>query len=136
MKRFVAVAGALLALAGCSGSDEDDSVAAVRGYLSAFADGDMGRACDLLTPGTKKALTRVFGDEDCPAITGRSRAALGRQLELVDRADIELRALNSGEARARVSLAGRGVDVPLKKVDGNWRIDRLDTVSALFGLNP
>lgn len=130
-----AVTIALCLIATGCGSSNGDAAKAVRDYLSAFAQGNLATPCDLLAPSARRRMARVFKSRDCPALLKKTYNRLGASVATVTAAEVRLTSSESSAARARVTLAGHREEVRLVKLPEGWKIDRIDLVASLFGLN-
>ena len=122
---------ALLAAAGCGDDARPEDT--VRSYFSAIVDGNGERACGQLTARLRREIDRA------PAARRAGRTcvevmqlAAGLNPDL-SREDIESLAVEVEEeddratARLRNPLVGRRERIDLLKIEGEWRIDTLET---------
>ena len=134
MRRAALISGIVL-LAGCGGGDEadpEDAVAgAVRQYTSAFADGDLDKACGLLTErGRTQAIEggKDFGLATCEAVLKQGRSSLTKQqLDGFRRASVTKVKITGGRASATLTAKFDGATpgpIRLRRENGAWRIDQ------------
>lgn len=141
--RAVALAtAATLALgaAACGGSDDDSSAsggsdqeqarATVENLYAAIADGDAGKVCDQLNEDAQKQLTAGgLGTksktcaEAFQKFLDASEKAGGLNLTL--KAKVKSVEVTGDKAVAKVSFGGKGRngEIPLEKVDGEWKLE-------------
>jgi hypothetical protein len=137
------------ALAGCGeGPDEEDVSDPVQTYVEAIYEGDFNAACGELTDDAQRdAVEFVSGElpaldvESCTtaletfqasgsldiAATGvmdRKRALEGPE------SNIEVEEIEVEGGRATVRVAGSRKAVPLREIEGEWRIARLEFAGA------
>lgn len=152
--RISKVIAALLATAvvtfagGCggSGSDRDKASAAVKGFLSAIADGDGAQACDQLTGSARRDFLAGTQTSDCDAAAKRVSDQLSddEKQKLRDakvtvdlKTDLKKKAQGASPgdlARLQAEANGNdaiahvagGNDVPLSKVKGKFEITSFD----------
>lgn len=122
---FVVIVCALAVGACGGGGAEDDIRQVVEDYSSGLIEGDAGRACDALTPGAWRQLSRAGSRAGCIRIVnerGRPRGAARRQLEDPEVQDLEV---DGDTASALVAIEGSESETRtrFRRVDGRWRID-------------
>ena len=116
-------AAALVALAGCGESEQEQAREAVQGYVDAQNDDDFEAVCDLYSD----ALKAQFGvtPEACPAFVQEQSSGAATSFELVgvnvngDTATADIDAMSedgAGPSRLTVTLA---------REDGEWEITGL-----------
>lgn len=150
----IAVLLICLSLAGCGGSDSDDrppappgvsdaelAAATVRRQMQAVARGDGTTACGIFSPkaldDVQEEVSRRAGDIGCVTAVEQGagelpqdvRAALRRpritRVEVHgDRGNVAVRVPVRLSALAR-RLGRTGGGIPLRRIDGRWRVDGL-----------
>jgi hypothetical protein len=124
--RCVWLALALTALCACGGGEGDDGEVgdAVRGYLSAVADGDERRACGFLTRDAQLRVFRTKRAHAGPDHPARACAAVVASFgplygaKRVGRVAVSDIAVDGDRAQARAD----GLPVKLEKVEGDWKL--------------
>ena len=103
----------------------------VSGYFDALAERDVGTACSLVSPAFREELAsyskRAYPDldsRDCEVIAGRIVQTNGDRLVGLQR-DVPVRSVDVDGERATARL-GPGQVARLRRVDGDWLIERLD----------
>jgi ketosteroid isomerase-like protein len=121
-----------LAFAACGGeqpSDEQQVRTAITDLANAEADGDYERVCELMTDELAALVvsTDPKGAQDCETALknagGNLTAAERKKLRAVKVTRVELR----GEDTALADVEPNdqfGANQPLRKVDGQWKLDR------------
>jgi len=136
------LASIALALGGCGGDDdggggstagggEEEQVrGAVKGYLTAVAEGDGDAACDLLSAASRETVERLAEQVDAEGCVDAFENAIAQaevdveearaSLEELEIADVEI----DGD-RATVSIRREGAEESgaLVREDGAWRVD-------------
>lgn len=112
-----------LVLASCGGSEEDSAGEAAENYAEAFVDGDMERACELMTGESKRALLKVamaLGN-NCEKLMQAYRDSLDKG-ELREFDDFEVVSVTVDGDSAQVK-DNSGDTNALRKVDGEWLLE-------------
>lgn len=124
------VASLSLAAAGCGASDEERIRGAIADLQQAYADGDIGRACELMTRGAQRHLGEAAHDAPVTCVHDLRSMARGNAARRGAR-DITRPAVTgvrvSGD-RATVTLrVGSSVvsHVPMRREDGDWKVDAI-----------
>lgn len=89
---MVCAFAAALLLGGCGGSDEGNAgepADAANAYLTAIADNEGQRACDLLTVDARAQIAEVGGSSDCPALVDTFNTFLGGDAERLKDAEVK-----------------------------------------------
>jgi hypothetical protein len=124
---LAAPALAVLALAGCGGSDrpraapEDGVRASVRAYLGALQAGDWARACRLMTAAARRDLEDAAGAPCGRALSAGAALApdeIATAAREVPGADVRI----SGDAATVGPLADAPQPLRLRRVGGRWLI--------------
>lgn len=128
-RMLVATAAAVaIAASGCGDSPAEPRAATGPGpvvgdFMAAFAAGDAGTACSLMTPAAQTRAAHEVGAAGCPAalqvalgrLTATQRATLGR---------FHVGAVTVSGATAIVRSTARGDDpVTVRRVGGRWLVD-------------
>jgi len=114
----LALASALLLVAGCGESEQEQAREVVQDYVDALNDQDFEAVCDLYSDQLKQEL--AIG-ENCAAFVQEQTSGTDSQLELVevrvngDRATADLDSVSEQEGPARIALQ-------LERQDDTWRI--------------
>jgi len=114
----LALASALLLVAGCGESEQEQAREVVQDYVDALNDQDFEAVCDLYSDQLKQEL--AIG-ENCAAFVQEQTSGADSQLELVevrvngDRATADLDSVSEQEGPARIALQ-------LERQDDTWRI--------------
>jgi hypothetical protein len=131
-----------LALASCGDYDEDKVSDAVRGYFSALAGGEYGKACDRLAASAKRDAAR-YAAEQLPELgTVECESILRQIFELADEEQVErlenvsVREVSIDGDSATAEVEGATQTAKLKKVDGDWKIAELDFEGTATGSAP
>lgn len=112
-------AAALVAVAGCGESDQEQAREVVQDYVDARNDGDFELVCDLYSDAYKAQL--AIG-ENCPAFVEEQTSGAGGELSVVevrtsgDRATADLDVSEGSEGPSRVAIVLERGD------DDEWRI--------------
>jgi hypothetical protein len=118
-----------VAAIGCGGSG-DDPEAVVKDFLSAIAEGDGDKACDQLTGDARREFLAGVGKENCDDAAELVSGALSDdEKDKLKDAKLSSKSSDDGgdtldpgdDADAIVHVEG-GEDVPLEKVDGDYKI--------------
>jgi hypothetical protein len=113
-------AAALVAVAGCGESDQEQAREVVQDYVDASNEGDFERVCDLYSESFKQELAV----EDCPGFVEEQTSGAGGELSVVevrvngDRATADIDVTRGQEGPSRVGLT-------LEREDDEWRITGL-----------
>lgn len=133
-KRLALGLAAAVVLAGCGGSSEEEQASdAVRGLLTALADGDGSQACSLMTGDFQRRIL------EWPDLSGKTCVEAASAAIVVgpderDRIDARARVEVTGD-NATVLLEGWGRDVDIANVseagnpwhwDGNFELSQVD----------
>ena len=122
MSRVAAVLwiAAVLA-AGCGGSPEEDVEEAVKGFVTAVADGDAAAACGYMTDSGRQELIGA----DCEKTLDFALASIPeKERERLRKHDPKVK-VDGESATAEISNFGGGPDtlkLELKKDGGDWKI--------------
>jgi hypothetical protein len=114
-------AAALVAVAGCGESDQEQAREVVQDYVDARNDGDFELVCDLYSDSFKQEL--AIG-ENCPAFVEEQTSGAGGEFSVVDvrvsddRATADLDVSEGSEGPSRVALV-------LEREDDEWKITGL-----------
>ena len=131
MTSRVFIVGLCALLLGACGTptDTEQIRALVRAFGHAFAAGDVGRACSLLTPEARRQMLAqpaadVLGARDCPAFVAAARRMLDDS-DLADFERVDVVDTKITRDRATVTLNVGDTDhtshhARLRKVDGKW----------------
>jgi hypothetical protein len=112
-------AAALVAVAGCGESDQEQAREVVQDYVDARNEGDFALVCDLYSDNFKQQL--AIG-ETCPAFVEEQTSGAGGELSVADvhvnddRATADLDVSEGSEGPSRVALVLERGD------DGEWKI--------------
>jgi hypothetical protein len=128
------IASGLLVLAACGGAAGSQPGDAVKAYLSALADNDGPKACDLLTASARASLVEESGDADCPAFVDRLHLSLGADAARLKDVEVSEEDVNGDSTTVIAELDGRPAEVALERVDGEWRIETGSVANELLGL--
>jgi hypothetical protein len=134
---MVCALAAVALLGGCGGSDEGgagEPADAISAYLTAVADNEGQRACDLLTVKARAQIVEVGGNSDCPALVDTFHTFLGADAERLKGAEVKDVSIDGDMARASVELEGQTAEVELKRVGDEWRIDTFGFAGSLLGV--
>lgn len=123
---------ALLVFAGCgggsspAGNDREQVTEVVHDYGKAFADGDYGKACDLMTSEGKAQLEKAAVFLGATGGCENALEAASKQLDPADKAKFKTAAVttvrvNGDQATARYE--GSPDPVQLRKKGGDWLVD-------------
>ena len=124
------LAAAALAAAGCGGDDGADERAKieanVHAYFRAFAAGDTARVCSLMTTAARNRFLEAAGAQNCPSALGDAMDSpqirrFGDRLEHARVVEVKLGEGDS--ATAEVAALGLTREIPLRKEDGDWKIE-------------
>jgi hypothetical protein len=120
------VAAAVVAIAGCGGSDRpkatpaDGVRSAVRAYIGALSAQDWSRACGLMTPTARRDLADAAGASCARALAdGAAPEELASAQREVAGAGVRIR----GTAATLGPLGTAQQAVRLRKVGGRWLVD-------------
>lgn len=137
----LATAAALvLGAAACGGSDGDDGTAggggdeqqaraSVEALYAAIADGDAGQVCEQLNEAAQKQLAQGgLGSKSASCRDSFQKfldqAEEAGGLDLTLKAKVKSVKVTGDKAVAKVTFGkGRSGDVPLEKVDGEWKLE-------------
>jgi hypothetical protein len=133
MRRCLSILGACaaLSLAGCGGDDAPDADPDEIGrVVERFALADGPRACRLLTP---DALVRIYGRFRQPV--REARESCERRASDFEGREVEITEVQvSDDVTATVRATGEGGEVTyavkVLRIDGRWRIDRINQSRA------
>lgn len=134
------VAALALGAAACGGSDDDDASsggsdrqqarATVERLYTAIADGDAEQVCEQLNEDARKQLEQgaLGGDESASCAESFQKfldqAEEAGGLDLTLKAKVKSVEVTGDSAVAKVSFGrGRNGDIPLEKVDGEWKLE-------------
>ena len=115
------LAAVALGPAGCSDTDHGAEIrAAIAGFQASFRDGDLGRACDGMTPAARRHVGQAGHDPPrrCPVDLRAVRDMVGSRPPVVTRVEVE-----GDRAVATMRLGGDRLRVPLERQGSAWRID-------------
>jgi hypothetical protein len=132
---LLALASALALVAcggGSSGGGEPED--AIDRYLTALADNQGQTACDLLTVQARAQIVEEAANTDCPALVDSFHTFLGGDAERLKKANVGNVSMSGDEATASVELEGETVQVDLRRVSGEWRIDTFGFARSLLGV--
>jgi hypothetical protein len=127
-KSVVAVAACCLALSACGGggSDEDQARAAANDFVHAFAEGDMDKACELMTGNAKRQIVSAgaaLGGGDCPKIMKAARGLMDKG-ELQDVRNYKIKSVTvKGDTAVIKDNSSDGEPTRMRKVSGDWLVD-------------
>jgi ketosteroid isomerase-like protein len=137
--RLLAVAAALLALAGCGGGGEGKNVKeAITQFLSARETGDAAAVCDALTPDGRRLVEVIARGlrgpgGACEDVVEEQLGGGGgldaRTVEAIDSSDVDI----EGD-KARVKGRADDERLPMEKVGGSWRVALEDLPMPGYGL--
>jgi hypothetical protein len=119
---------AALALAGCGGSSSSgDPKTVVQDYINAFADGDGGKACSLMTTPTRdqfvNRVATITKSKDCAtSITTLSKQAGPRLLNALKKAKVGAVTITGDRAKVQLTSGANTTHTSLRKENGNWRV--------------
>jgi hypothetical protein len=127
-----------LAAGGCGG--EDDSAerkkieSSVHAYFRAFAAGDTGRVCSLMTTSARDRFLEAAAAKDCPSALGSAmdEPRIRRFSDRLQHARVVDVKVGEGGSTATVKVAALGVtsDVPVRKEDDQWKLDGVPDETA------
>jgi hypothetical protein len=125
-KSVVALAACCLALSACGGggSDEDQARAAATDFTRAFVDGDMDKACELMTGNAKRQIVQAgaaLGGGDCPKIMKAARGLMDKgELDEIRHYKVDSVTVKGDTATIKDNS---GSPTRLRKVEGDWLVD-------------
>jgi hypothetical protein len=126
--------GVLAFAAGCGDDKPKQSVTA---YLNAVADDDNVEACKHLTEHAQEQALEKFSNlspKDCPDVVHKVVVNIfGADAEDLKDASTSDKSESGDTATVEASLDGRTVDVPLRKEDGEWKLDAAGVAAQLLG---
>lgn len=131
-------AAAALAVSGCGGgddtSDEREKIETnVHAYFRAFAAGDTGRVCSLMTTSARDRFLEAAGAKDCASALGvaMDEPAIRRFSDRLEHARVvEVKVGAGGTATAKVAALGVTTEVPLRKEGDVWKLDGVPDETA------
>ena len=111
------------------GSDPERVIAAVTDYAHAFGAGDGEKACSLLTPAGRAALTArvasLVGTRDCAEAVPKLQALAGPNVTGPFKEAKASNARTAGDhATATLVAGGHSTQVSLEKQDGDWLLTK------------
>jgi hypothetical protein len=110
----------LAAFAGCGPFGGDSPEDVIKDFSEAVADGDGGKACDLVTDDYKEEIGGDNCEEQVEQIGEAASDEEKDKLRDVEVSDVEE---DGDKATAKVKAEGEDEDeVELEKVDGDWKI--------------
>jgi hypothetical protein len=132
MRRYVGWAIAVVALAGCGGSDDppeptgsdrEQVETVVMRYLEGLLDGDGDAACDQLTPAAQDQFATISGSDSCTDGVEKFGQLVEDDLGGGDPRVVNV-TIRGAKAEARVAAGDKPTQTPalLEKAEGTWRI--------------
>ena len=116
-------AAALVALAGCGESEQEQAREAVQGYVDAQNDDDFGAVCDLYSDAFKAQLG--ITSEACPAFVEEQSSGAATSFELVGVNVNEDVATADIDATSEDGAGPSRLTITLAREDGDWEITGL-----------